>query len=275
MKRSSAFTLVELLIVIGIITILAALLLPALRKAVYTARTVACGSNFKQVGTGYMGYTSENRRWYPYAPRQHDASCQYCAPNTMAGTTRGIGSVPGPRTLGHGGHWNLGPLVASYYGDNQSCRSVFTCPHMEGLFPYPSNLDISSFAFPMQSNSMSNYGMFPNVYRANVVGSGGKKSTIMRKMGQRWLGSNKYRMNVLGGEIMGSGFGRVWSNHGSVSDYGEPFSNGSLVLCVRSHRTIDMNGHFLLDDGSVHLRRSILVDEWITSKTNVPAEFGR
>jgi len=65
MKRHKGFTLVELLVVIGIIALLIAILLPALNRARREARLVQCSANMRTIGQSLTNYASDNNGCLP------------------------------------------------------------------------------------------------------------------------------------------------------------------------------------------------------------------
>ncbi len=66
-RLAHAFTLVELLVVIGIIALMISILLPALAVAKQSAMTTVCASNIRQLATCSIAYAADNHGYYPPA----------------------------------------------------------------------------------------------------------------------------------------------------------------------------------------------------------------
>src|SRR5690606_32180072 len=72
-----AFTMVDVLVSIAVITVLISLMMPAIRKATETAHRVVCSSNVRQIGMAMMMYADANQDYIPpttfYAPSRNRA----------------------------------------------------------------------------------------------------------------------------------------------------------------------------------------------------------
>jgi prepilin-type N-terminal cleavage/methylation domain-containing protein/prepilin-type processing-associated H-X9-DG protein len=143
-RTGRAFTLVELLVVIGIIAVLIAILLPALNRARIAANTVKCASNLHQVGIGLAAYVSTNKgvlpASYTYVGQYIDAAGNEQPPTPVNGYvhwTSYLFADYSDAKLGTGPN-GLGMLVSKPgpYADPGLWR-MFTCPAIDqgGLPP--------------------------------------------------------------------------------------------------------------------------------------------
>lgn len=105
-RRPLGFTLVELLVVVAVIAMLAALLLPALSRARESAQRAACQNNLRQLGIAFELYLEENRDTYPAAQDPVSVSPYYW--------------------LWMGRGWRR--LLAEYVPGDKENPGVFFCP---------------------------------------------------------------------------------------------------------------------------------------------------
>lgn len=77
-RQHRAFSLVEILVALGIIAVLAALTLPAIRKSQASSRQAACASNLRQIGQACLAYAAENDGALPPAkPARTDPNASW------------------------------------------------------------------------------------------------------------------------------------------------------------------------------------------------------
>jgi len=136
MRRRNAFTLVELLVVIGIIAILIGILIPVVAKARGSAKAVQCGSNLRQIGIGLTKYFND----FKHLPVRANYLLSITNPHVM-----NFADVPDPE-MDH----QLPEIMAKYAGS----KSVFYCPandlgrNATDWWPYTSGTVASTYQFP-------------------------------------------------------------------------------------------------------------------------------
>lgn len=116
-ERRAGFSLLELLVVIAILTLLIAILLPALRQARHQARRAACSGNLRQVGVAVHLYAEDFDQSIPFGPEGR--------PVTGSNFYTVTGNVTSLLSLEDGAPVGLGLLLEDYLKHQPT---VLFCP---------------------------------------------------------------------------------------------------------------------------------------------------
>ena len=127
-RRRRGFTLVELLVVIGIIALLIAILMPSLARSREQAKRIQCMSNLRQICLATLQYTTDNKGWFPRAAASGTADDDWLWWQT-------------------GRDVNRAPLVQYLSGAQVFNPDLFRCPsdNLESHKSYPYSYSMNEF----------------------------------------------------------------------------------------------------------------------------------
>ncbi len=273
-KAARAFTLIELLVVIAIISVLIAILLPALGKVRYQAKNLNCMSNLRQVGMGVLMYCNDNNGWYPNG---------YISGYTLNADGvygRGEGtstSVYGSSTAGQRSEVEV---MKRYYGGSViAMRKVFMCSIVQSEWEQRMTKSTNGLWYAT-SGGQQPYSLMWGIRSTGVWGV----QKGMYKLGQRWqqgrraAAYEKMWYNVVAGDLLTASpqqYGGPRANH---FEYGDRTGWKETTGLAGFQFFKPTSGNFLTDDGAVtHHKKMWLGKPGVGASDGylVPGEFAR
>ncbi|MBC8135998.1 MAG: prepilin-type N-terminal cleavage/methylation domain-containing protein [Fibrella sp.] len=177
-RQKSAFTLIELLIVIAIIAILAAILMPVFAQAREKARATSCMSNLKQISGGVLMYAQDNEEGIVGWMRRYDPSDvsyrQWYWPDRLQPYVKSGGSTPASGVMACPS-WATEKLTKAVGAPD--CYNDPTV--LNSFLPSTANYSNYSLVFGVQLESLND--------PANGFGDGSQTYPYWLSAGSNWI----------------------------------------------------------------------------------------
>lgn len=222
-KRNSrsGFTLVELLVVMGIIAILAAVLFPALSMAMSHARTARCSGNLRSISAAMITFAGDNNG---NLPESGGTIYHSGGPNSPV-----IDAITGKSSWTEQLEPYLGP--SSFNGTTPNVNPIFQCPDWSNL------ASLSGGKVSSSANSCKYYSYFNGSHAAGAGNSSYGAVNLLRITAPS--------AHIIGGDIAFKGYQMLDADPDDYGSNNPAFGDGTqpILLHGGSVNLIFADGH--------------------------------